>query len=338
MTAQEIEQTWINEQGTSNVGVTVEMVEGWFTEVVNELKVIGLDKSLGGEESEGFIGMVKTGVIGKIQANITVEPTDFKFMILGPYPERFINKKKSVEMVAIATMDDNEGQMSSISAWRDFVPIKNEIEPLGAYQTGVSFFKEDRAKEGDRFKLTVQGATTLSDETKVEYMGASYDERLAYLRSVIPSVNLGDIGNSLSKLRKSANDKTFADSLDLKKVTVMVVGTADGVDKNRREWAMFHVVDGTFKPTVKIKFIAVWVDPSIYNRLQAGEGSYLEIYGMVQKDNNGQTSMNACFVHPLAVKPMERKENQAQTDQQPGGAVQTPDEPQIKVMTSQDGM
>jgi len=338
MTAQEIEQEWITEQGTSNVGVTVEMVTNWFNEIVDELKGIGLDKSLGGAESPGFLDMVKTGVIGKIQANITVEPTDFKFMVLGPYPERYINKKPSVEMVVHATMDDNEGQLSTLSGWREFVSAKNEIEPLGAYQTGVSFFKEDRVKEADRWKLTVQGATDLSDNSKVDYMGDTYDERLAYLRSTIPSVNLGDIGNNLSKLRKSANDKTFSDSLDIKKVTVMVVGTADGVDKNRREWAMFHVVDGTFKPTVKIKFIAVWVDPSIYNRLQAGEGSYLEIYGMVQKDNNGQTSMNACFVHPLAVKPLERKENQAQTDQQPGGAVQTPEQPQIQVMSSGDGM
>lgn len=337
MTISETDQEWIDNQGKINVGVTVEMVAGWFGEVIEELKVIGLDVGMGCKEGEpytpAFIEMVKTGVMGKIQANITVEPTEFQMMILGPYPERFINKKPSVEMVAFASMDGGQPEISTVSAWREFVPIKNNVEPLGSYQTGVSFFKDDRIAEPKRFKLTVQGATDFSMETKTEFIGSSYDDKLVNIRALVPSVALGEIERNLSRLKKSKNEKSYSDTLDLKKITVMVVGTAEGVDKNGRGWAMYHVIDGTFKPTVKVKFIAVWVDPSIFERLQAGEGSYLEIYGVIQMNNDGSTSMNACFVHPLAIKPLERKENQAQTDQ-PGGVVSAPSEPQIQVMAS----
>lgn len=335
MAISETDQEWIEIQGKSNVGVTVEMVTGWFNDVIDELKKIGLDVSMGCVEGEpltpAFIEMVRTGVMGKIQANITVEPTDFQMMILGPYPERFISKKPSVEMVGFMSMDGGQPEIGTVSAWRELVAVKNDVEPLGSYQTGVSFFKDDRIAEPNRFKLTVQGATHFSVETKTEYMGASYDEKLASIRAIVPAVGLGDIERNLSRLKKSKNEKSYSDTLDLKRITVMVVGTAEGVDKNGRSWAMFHVIDGTFKPTVKVKFIAVWVDPSIFERLQAGEGSYLEIYGIIQKNNDGSTSMNTCFVHPLAIKPLERKENQAQTDQ-PGGAVVPPSEPQIQVM------
>lgn len=333
----ETDQEWINKQGTENVGVTVEMVTEWFGEVIEELKTIGLDVALGCKEGEAltpaFIEMVKTGVMGKIQANITVEPTEFQLMMLGPYPERHINKKPSVEMVAFASMDGGQPEISTVSAWRELVGIKNEVEPLASYQTGVSFFKDDRIAEPKRFKLTVQGATSFSMDSKTDFMGASYDDKLASLRAVVPSVELGKIEQNLSRLKKSKNEKSYSDTLDLKKITVMVVGTAEGVDKNGRSWAMFNVIDGSFKPTVKVKNVTVWVDPSIFERLQAGEGSYLEIYGVIQKNNDGSTSMNTCFVHPLAIKPLERKENQAQIDQ-PGGTTVPPEEPQIQVMAS----
>lgn len=332
LTISETEQKWIEEQGKNNVGVTVEMVTEWFSDVINELKEIGLDKSLGGDEAPAFIEMVKTGVIGRIQANITVEPTDFDLMILGPYPEKLINKKKSVELVGFGSMDGGNPELASVSAWKDFVPIKEQVEPLASYRTGVSFFKDDRKLEPNTFKLTVQGATKFEDATKTKFMGETYNDKLDALHNLIPVVNLGDIGRSLSKLKKSKNQKSYSDTLDLKRITIQVVGTADGVDKNGRAWAMYHVVDGSFKPTVRVKFIAVWVDPSIFNRLQAGEGSYLEIFGMIQQNNDASISMNACFVHPLAVKALERKENQAQVDQ-PGGSVQTPLDSQIHVMT-----
>lgn len=333
----ETEQEWITFEGTHNVGVTTEMVTAWYTEVANELKEIGLDKPMGGETSPEFIKMIQTGVMGRIQGNITVEPTDFQTMMLGPYPQKLINKKLSVEIVAFASMDGGSPEISSISAWKDFVPVKESVEPLGSYQTGFSFFKDDRKVDPGRFKLTVQGATDISDATKTNYMGDTYDQKLENLRAFVPSVDLGGIDRNLSKLKKSKNEKSYSDTLDLKKVTVMVVGTADGIDKNGRAWAMYHIIDGTFKPTVRVKFIACWVDPSIFDRLQAGEGSYLEIYGMIQKNTDGSTSMNACFVHPLAVKPLERKENQAQIDQ-PGGVVGAPEQAQIHVMTSGDGM
>ena len=333
----ETDQEWINKQGTENVGVTVELVTEWFGEVIDELKKIHLDVAMGCVEGEpltpAFIEMVRTGVMGKIQANITVEPTTFQMMILGPYPERFINKKPSVEMVAFASLDGGNAEIGTVSAWREMVSVKNDVEPLGSYQTGVSFFKDDRIAEPKRFKLTVQGATNFSMETKADFMGAEYDDKLTSLRAIVPAVGLGDIEHNLSRLKKSKNEKSYSDTLDLKRITVMVVGTAEGVDKNGRGWAMYHVIDGTFKPTVKVKFIAVWVDPSIFERLQAGEGSYLEIYGIIQKNNDASTSMNTCFVHPLAIKPLERKENQAQTDQ-PGGTVTPPSDAQIKVMGS----
>ena len=335
LTMSEADQEWINNQGKSNVGVTVEMVTEWFNEVIDELKKIHLDEAMGCKEGEPltpeFIEMVKTGVMGKIQANITVEPTTFQMMMLGPYPQRNINKKPSVEMVMFGSMDGGKTDVGSLSAWRDFVSIKNDIEPLASYQTGVSFFKDDRIAEPNRFKLTVQGATSFSPETKIDFMGAEYDDKLASIRAIVPAIGLGDIERNLSRLKKSKNEKSYSDTLDLKRITVMVVGTAEGVDKNGRGWAMYHVIDGTFKPTVKVKYIAVWVDPSIFDRLQAGEGSYLEIYGSIQKNNDGSTSMNTCFVHPLAIKPLERKENQAQTDN-PGGAVVPPTDPQIHVM------
>ena len=337
MTKSETEQEWITYEGTNNVGVTEEMVTAWYTEVTSELKEIGLDKALGGEDSPEFVKMIQTGVMGRIQGSITVEPTDFQVMTLGPYPEKMINKKSSVEIVAYASMDGGNPELSSVSAWKDFVPVKEIVEPLASYQTGFSFFKDDRKVEPDRFKLTVQAATDISNASKTDFMGDSYDQKLENLRAFVPSVNLGEIDRNLSRLKKSKNEKSYSDTLDLKRVTVMVVGTADGIDKNGRAWAMYHIIDGTFKPTVRVKFIATWVDPSIFNRLQAGEGSYLEIYGMIQKNTDGSTSMNACFIHPLAVKALERKENQAQTDQ-PGGVVQTPEQPQIQVMTSGDGM
>ena len=329
---------WIADQASEKKMITVEMVTDWYDEVAKELKLIGLDKSLGGEESEGFIGMIKGGVIGKIQANIVVEPTEFELMILGPYPERTFNKKPSVEMVAFARMNNNLPEISIVSARKDFVHVKNDIELLGSYKTGFSFFEEDRIDDPNTFKLHVQRATEFSMATRTYFMGTTYDEKLEIIKNSVPSVALGDIEHNVSRLRKSKTGKTFPDSMDLKKVTVMVVGTADGVDKNRREWAMLHVVDGTFKPTINERYIAVWVDPSIYNRIQAGPGSLLDIYGIIQKNYEGQISINACFVNPIHIETLEHKNRQAQTDQQPGGTVQVPNEPSIKVIMHNAGM
>ena len=326
---------WIKERSVKNPAMSEELITEWFVEAVDELKLIGLDQALGGEDSKDFLDMAKTATVGKIQANISVEPTEFQMMILGPYPERYINKKPSVEMVGFASMDGGNPEISSITAWEGFASSKNDVEPLGSYQTGVSFFKDDRKAEPKTFKLSVQGATEFSDNTKCDFMSAEYDEKIVAIRAGVPKIDLGSAGNNLSKPKKSVKSgKSYPDSLDLKRIIVQVVGTAEGVDKNGRGWAMYHVVDGTFHPTVKIKHIAVWVDPSIFDRLQAGDGSMLEIYGMLQKkDTDDVPNMSACFIHPLAVKPLERKENQEKTDQ-PGGVVAPPEEPQIKVMMS----
>ena len=333
MTISEENLKWIKERSVKNPAMSEEQIAEWFNEAIDSLKVVGMDVALGGEDTKDFLDMVKTATVGKIQANLSVEPTEFQMMMLGPYPQRNIGKKPFVEMVGFASLDGNDPEISTITAWESFVSSKNDVEPLGSYQTGVSFFKDDRKTEPKMFRLSVQGATEFSDNTKCDFMSPTYDEKIIAVRAGVPKVDLGSAGNNLSKSKKNVKSgKSYPDSLDLKRIIVQVVGTSDGVDKNGRAWAMYHVVDGTFNPTVKIKHIAVWVDPSIFERLQAGEGSHLEIYGMLQKrDNDEVPSMSACFIHPLAIKPLERKENQAQTDQ-PGGTVAPPEEPQIKVM------
>lgn len=338
MTILENNIEWINERAATNPTMSVEQISEWFSESVEALKAVGLDKALGGEDSVDFVEMVKTATVGKIQGNLAVEPTEFQMMILGPYPERFINKKSSVEMICFASQDGNNPELSRLNAWDTFTPSKNDVEPLTSYQTGVSFFEDDRELEPNTFKLTVQKATKFTNDNKCDFMYQTYDERLEAIRTIVPKVNLGEATQNLSKTTQNVKSgKSYPNSLDLKRIIVQVVGTADGVDKNGREWAMFHVVDGTFEPTIKVKHIAVWVDPSIYNKIQAGPGSMLEIYGMLQKrDDEEVASMSACFVNALLTKPMEIK-NKPQTDQVLN-VVQTPDESQIKVMCTSDGM
>lgn len=330
---------WIKGQESITSGITEEMLIKWYGEITEELKQFGLDKTLeGGEEGEEFIEMVKTGVVGRKRTNMSVEPTDFKLMIIGPYPEKNIKNKPSVELVALASLEDGDVKLTSLTGSREFVSVKNDIEALASYETGVSYNKDAPNIDPAIYKLYVQAATKFSDATKTDFVAKTYDEKMALLRKMVPKIDLGSIEAGRSRLKKSKNDKPYADSLDLRRVVVQVQGFADAIDKTGRPWAMYHVVDGTFKPTIQMPHIAVWVDPSIYNRLQAGEGSFLEIYGLVDGNKDGTFSMSACFIHPVHIKPVENKDGQAQTDQ-PGGTVQTPPaRPQIQVMSSISGM
>lgn len=320
----DIDVDWIAQHVAENPTITTEQVTKWYKESIEKIKTSGLDVSTGNS-------VIKTAVVSKIQENITVVPTEFQMMILGPYPVKVWSGKSSVEMVAFASMDDKPLQITSISAKDDFVSIKNDIEPLELYKTGFSFFEDDINSEPNRYNLTVQEATKFSQNTKCANQSASYDDKLKSIRDGVPSVNLGDIKHNLSKLKKSKIGRDYTDILDLKKITVQVVGFNDGVAKNGKEWAMYNVIDGTFMPSVKVKSLPVWVDPSIYNRHQAGKGSYLEIYGYISINHEGKISISACFIHPLHIEPMEPEEQQAKTDQ-PGGVVtQISDEYGIKV-------
>ena len=338
-TENQYDEAWIETQAITYPDMGKEQIEGWFEEVVGELMKIGLDKSLGCVEGEAlneeFLEMVKGGVIGKIQSQVSMKPTDFKLMILGPYPYRNNGKKTSVEMIAYASQDGTNINISALSAWDEFVDVRNDVEPLGCYQTAVSFFEDKRKLEPNTFRLGVQKASVFSEETICEgFLGADYNERLAVIRNDIPKVNLGDINRSLSKvITNTKSQKSYPNTLDLKRVIVNTVAGDSGVDKNRRDWAMLNVVDASFKPTVKHKNITVWVDPSIYNRIQAGPGSYLEIFGTIQKrDDEAMANIAACFIHPFAVQPLEDK-SKPQIDTQPG-VVQTPEEPMIQAMSS----
>jgi len=320
----EIDVDWIAQHVAENPTITIEQVTKWYKESIEKIKTSGLDLSIGNN-------VIKTTVVSKIQENITVPPTEFQLMMLGPYPVKAWNGNPSVEMVAFASRDDKPLQITTISAKDDFVSVKNDIEPLELYKTGFSFFEDDIVSEPNRFNLTVQEATEFSQNTKCAHQTASYDDKLASIRAGVPSVNLGDIKQNLSKLKKSKRGRDYTDTLDLKKIVVQVVGTDEGVDKNGRDWAMYLVVDGTFKPSIKVKSLPVWVEPSIYNRLQAGKGSFLEIYGYISINYEGKISISACFVHPLKIVPIEPIKYQAKTDQ-PGGVLpQISEEYGIKV-------
>lgn len=327
---------WINESVTLNEGFTFEQVSELYNKKEKDLTEIGLARSLG-EGSAEFIKMVKAATIGVLKANITAKPTEFEMMILGPYPEKQINRKPMVEMIAFASMDGGNPEIGTLSAWEDFITSKDDVEALESYRTGVTFFEDDRKVEPNIFKLTVQSATEFSNATKTNFMGETYDEKLNNLRAMVPMVNLREAERNLSTMRQSVKGgSSYTNPLSLKRIMVSVVGTGDGVDKNGRPWAMYQVVDDTFQPTVKMKHFGVWVDSSIFNRLLAGEESLLEIYGTIQKSlKDGSVSMSACFVHPLAIKALERKENQGQVDRP---EVHIPEEPQIRVMSSADGM
>jgi len=327
----ETNQEWIEKKVNENPGFTVEMVTSWLNEAIEELKRVGLDKALGGEDGPQFLEMARTSASGKLQENMSEEATEFQMMILGPYPEGRKWGKSFVEMVGFSSLNGNKPEISSISAWEDFTKIKNDVEPLASYRTGVSFMENDRIINPGTFKLTVQNATIFSKDTKIEFMGATFDDKLARLRAGIPEVALSQIEQKLSKLKISQKSgKPYTDSLDIKRMRVIVVGTNDGVAKSGKEWAYYKVIDNSFKKTLKVKFIMVWVDPSIFNKLQAGKGSLLEIYGMIQKKKTDDVaSISACFVHPLLVKPLEHENNQPKTDYP-----QAEPEAQIHVMAS----
>lgn len=328
-TKYELDEEWIEQRVAEYPTMSTEQITEWFTESIEKLKSNGLDITLG-EDVAKFNSIVKTLVVSKIQENITVEPTDFNIMMLGPYPQRNMGKKICVEMIGFASRDDGNPDISSILAWDDFTTVKNDIEPLESYQTGVSLDTDDRKLNPKRYRLTVQKSTEFSDNTKYDMMGLNYDQKLESIRAGVPNVDLGEAGNNLSTLTPSSNGKSYPYPLDIKRVLVSVVGTDDGVDKTRREWAMYQVVDGTFKPSIKVKSVPVWVDPSIFKRLNAGKDSLLEIYGMIQQRDDGQISITACFIHPIVVIPLEPKDNQIQTDQQPQVV--------FNIMKTSDGM
>ena len=306
----EIDKDWIEYHAAENPTVSIEQITKWYKASIEKIKTSGLDVSIGNIA-------IKSAVVSKILENITVVPTEFQVLMLGSYPVNVWNGKPTVEMVAFASMDDKPLQITIISAKDDFVSVKDDIVPLELYKTGFSFFEEDIVSEPNRYNLQVQEATEFSPNTKCAQQTASYDDKLESIRDGVPSVNLGEIKQNLSKLKKSKRGRDYADTLDLKKIVVHVSGFKDGVSKSGKEWAMYNVIDGTFVSSMKVKSIPVWVDPSIYNRHQAGKGSLLEIYGYISINNDGYISINACFIHPLNIVPIEPE---AQTDQ-PGGVI-----------------
>jgi len=300
----DIDMEWIKHHATENPTVSIEQITNWYKTSIEKIKTSGLNVSTGNK-------VIKSAVVSKIQENITVVPTEFQLMMLGAYPE----KPWVVEMVAFASMDDKPLQITTIYAKDEFVSVKDDVIPLELYKTGFSFFEDEYNSNSDELILTVQEATEFSQNTKCDNQTASYKDKLESIREGVPSVNLGDIKQNLSNLKKSKNGKSYPNILDLKKISVQVVGFKDGIDKKGRAWAMYNVIDGTFTPSVKVKSLPVWVDPSIYNRLQAGKNSYLEIYGYIAINHEGQISITACFVHPLNIVPIELEEHQAKTDQ-----------------------
>lgn len=335
MAIPEIELAWLNEQAATNE-VPIEKMTAWYDASVIELKDIGLDKAFGGEDNEQFTDAVRAAVRGRLQENISVPPTEFEIMIVGPYPERPVNKNKVQEYVAYVSLDGGPPENASVSAWGDDdVALSETVEYLGAYKTGFSYFPQD--KQPGRFKLTIQPATILDATSKCDFLGDNYEARLDLLRQSVPHVKLNEAGHNTSSLIRSKNDKTYPDSLDIKKIIVQVEAFSDGIDKNGKHWARYSVIDGTFQSTIKNRTYTVWVDFALAKRIGAGKGSYLEIYGMIQNDRDNTTNMSACFIHPLAIKPMEVQESQMQKDQA-GGNVQVPSAPQIKVVHEGTGM
>lgn len=328
-----IYKEWIDKQDGQYLGISRDMIEEWVLDFIEELNNIDFQKSAGGETSETFVSSVKMSVIGKIGENICEESTVFKMMVLGPYPYKMFNGKESVKIVCFASPDENIPEKATLSARDSFVEISDNIEPLGTYQTGVTFNEDERKINPKTYMLKVQLATELSDETKiVDFIQPTYNERLEVLKEIIPHVDLGDIEKNLSRHIKFNNKgKSYPDPLDLKRITAQVYSWGEGIDKNGREWARYDVIDGTFRPTAKTKSFPVWVNPSIFERLNAGKGSYLEIYGILKKNNKGVLDMNACFVNGLTIKSLGRREDGSQTNQS-RCVVQPPVESQIRVM------
>lgn len=321
---------WIATLVVENEDFTREDFEGWYTASVEELKLVGMDAALGGETSPQFVEMVRTAVVGKLQSNITVKATEFLMTTLGPYPVKAFSKT-SVDIVCFASLNNTDAKLSILSAWEEHVHLKDDFEPLGTYKTGVSYFPDDVEDVNSRFKISAQMATNFTTQYDGNILGEMPDERIEKMRKIFPAVKCGESERNLSRLMPNQNGtKAYPDPLDIKRITVQVVGTADGVNAKGNKWAMYQVLDSSFKPTVQMKSFTVWVDSSIFERLQAGKNSFLEIYGMIQKDNNGKTSMSACFVHPLVIKPLEHKQ-EAQVD---GMNTYVPETPQIVVQMS----
>lgn len=315
-----IDTDWIAQKVSENPSITIEQGTEWYTEAIKKAKSNGLAIALK-NNPEQLEELIKSTVNGDIQENITPEPVEFDLMVLGPYPERIIYKKRRVEIVALAAMDEGNEKFSTLTAWEDFANIKNNIDPLETYKTNVSFGKEGRDLDSNRFKLNVEKDTVFSENTTYELM--PYEKKLELLQDAIPLVQLGTVEQNLSLL-----DGKYTDPLSLRRIIVTVISETSGIGKDGNAWAKYQVVDSTFKTTLKQKGMTVWVDASIHERLQAGKGSFLEIFGMIQKSNNGQITMSACFVHALSIEPLEDNEPQIKTD------IQTP---QILVSTS-DGM
>ena len=301
-------------------------VEAMYTKVHTELTDAKLNEAIPAEE---FIAVLRGGVLGKLQAEVTAPPTEFESMIIGHYAPK--NRKGNLicDMVAMMALPGGVPEMAIATAWNTDCENRKQYGKLAAVKTGFTYFAND--KTDGRYNVTVQRKTDMLAESDITWVPGDYNDRLKMLQENVPLITLGEAASKTSRII-SSGDWQFPDILDLRRVRVNVVDYKDGAKADGLEWGRYSLIDMTFKGNEKKRSFTGWVDPVIARRAGAGPGSYIEAYGIVTTNmGDGSPEMNVCFVHPLMVKPMESATSQIQKDA-PVVSAENMQTPAIKIM------
>ena len=92
---------------------------------------------------------------------------------------------------------------------------------------------------------------------------------------------------------------------DIRRIRVVVNQFKDGVNSLGNLWGSYLVTDKTFKPSPTNKFFNVWIDPTIVHDINCGDGSIVEIYGVLKRNfKTNELEMDACAAFPILPKPI----------------------------------
>lgn len=312
-------QTWIS---TTSMGskVPAEKIGEKFLGRAKE----SVDAGLRNELQAGFIGYVMSCTLSDITFLIPPPPgIALEYMPFGYYPTR-TRKGKGGSGNELTSSIVGFGNLEKKGEWavtqmdgfgEEMVMKRNCLKPFNIYDTVISF--DPKKRKGISIHGYMHKEDTKFDGNIInpENVPQSIEDRYRLALSQFPLVTLLDASNpnNLSRLLQSdkaggLKSKPFPDNLDIKVVQVSIADVKFGKgdsEKGGREWAQFSVTDSTFIPTQERKTFNVWVDPQLVRVIGCGKGSYVKLFGTLQKDQKGvHTEMSCCAIIPIKLAPL----------------------------------
>ena len=308
MTLSKSEKEWVATTAANN-NIPEAQVAQWYEDSKDSLKAM----KAAGTSDDDLESYVRGAAMGQVHANRPVPDTEFEAMIIGHYPMRKLQASGKLvgEMIGYASLDGGVPESAIMTMWEDEVIKRTQYTPLASVRTGFTY--DATKKEPGKFALSTQMKTILNVESEISWIPAEIADRHKMLQDNTPLVKLGSVMQNISSTIKLASS-SITNVLDLKRIIVNVVDYKDGTRQDGIDWSYYAVVDDTFNQNDRARFFMVWVDPLIPRNINAGSGSILEIIGNINLTRDGIPQMNACYVNPIVIKPMDATTSNIQKD------------------------